>query len=1084
MHVLDGLSWPAGGRFPFNRAGAHVREVVWADLVASRSPLIVAGYSSIDRLVAFIADWTPTAPVDGQVRLLLGAEPFPTQRRSFASAELAFTAEVRRYWLDERGISLHLSAKVLHAIAELDAGRLTARFVHGRAGLHAKIYLADRAATVGSSNFTDAGLALQLEANARFEQANEPDRYRELATIAEHLWSLGQPWDSELRALLEALLRVVSWQEALARACAELLEGEWAQRYLGGLDGAGVTLWPSQRAGIAEALWIAENVGSVLVADATGSGKTRMGAHLVRAIRDRLWATGRVRRDLTVLVCPPAVADTWRDEAVACGLSISTVSHGLLSRAPRHGTRVEQREVHDAQILAVDEAHNFLNRDANRTQQVRESHADHVALFTATPINRGAGDLLHLVGLLGADNFEDATLAVLRRLERARTDQTLNPAEIEQLRSEIQRFTVRRTKTMLNRLVDREPNAYLHPDTGRVCRYPRHDSRIYPTGETVADEEAATVIRTTAHELVGVGQLERHLYVPAALRRDYTDGRWLQFRLTSTAGLAGHHVLSAMRSSRAALVEHLVGTAAVAERFGLDARFKTADTGNVIAKLERLTDEGPPRLTLDCPLPEWLTDPDRWRAICGEEQARYQMMLDSAAMISDARERAKASLLTRLAGQHPRVLAFDHHLVTLAVLQTMITTAPGCRVVVATGGSETARKEVTRLFERTSTARAVALCSDAMNEGLNLQGASAIVHLDLPTTLRVAEQRVGRVDRMDSPHDTIEAWWPDDGPAFATRANELLVQRAAESEQLLGSNLPVPAALAHRGQQQIDVREQIIETETAASEPWDGIRDALDPVRRLVDNDDALIARDVYERHRHPGERILARVSPVQAVRPWAFLAVAGTAHGAPRWLFLPTLTGPPVTDLNEISRTLTAHLGDDPPGGPLDDRAVELLARFLTAATNHERLLLPRRMQRALDQLTRTTSRWATAARQRGDETEAAVWQAVGRLTDIDPDGGPDPYLVAERWLQLVTPTLEHYRDTHRKVRYVLLADIDRELANTPLPVDQVTEAFGTLPVAAPLAERVTACILGVPTNDPDQPDRPPVSHRHHGSQ
>ena len=35
-----------------------------------------------------------------------------------------------------------------------------------------------------------------------------------------------------------------------------------------------------------------------------------------------------------------------------------------------------------------------------------------------------------------------------------------------------------------------------------------------------------------------------------------------------------------------------------------------------------------------------------------------------------------------------------------------------------------------------------------MNEGVNLQGASAIVHLDLPTTLRVAEQRV---DRMDSP---------------------------------------------------------------------------------------------------------------------------------------------------------------------------------------------------------------------------------------------------------------------------------------------------------------------------------------------
>ena len=77
-----------------------------------------------------------------------------------------------------------------------------------------------------------------------------------------------------------------------------------------------------------------------------------------------------------------------------------------------------------------------------------------------------------------------------------------------------------------------------------------------------------------------------------------------------------------------------------------------------------------------------------------------------------------------------------------------------------------------------------------MNDGLNLQGASAIVHLHLPTTLRVAQQRVGRVDRMDSRYDTIEAWWPGDGEAFATRANQLLAERAAESNSLLGSNLP------------------------------------------------------------------------------------------------------------------------------------------------------------------------------------------------------------------------------------------------------------------------------------------------------
>src|SRR4029078_9568367 len=92
-----------------------------------------------------------------------------------------------------------------------------------------------------------------------------------------------------------------------------------------------------------------------------------------------------------------------------------------------------------------------------------------------------------------------------------------------------------------------------------------------------------------------------------------------------------------------------------------------------------------------------------------------------------------------------------------------------------------------------SSSRGIALCSDAMNEGINLQGGSAVVQFDMPTTLRVAEQRVGRVDRMDSPHDRIEVFWPQDSPSFATRADDLLTARNEESAALLGSNLPIPS---------------------------------------------------------------------------------------------------------------------------------------------------------------------------------------------------------------------------------------------------------------------------------------------------
>jgi hypothetical protein len=268
-----------------------------------------------------------------------------------------------------------------------------------------------------------------------------------------------------------------------------------------------------------------------------------MGAHLVAAVRDRLLDTGRLRRDrdLTTLVCPPAVRETWQSEALISGVTIMPVSQGLLSRPDPAGPRIEAAHVARAQVLAVDEAHNFLSAHSNRTRHVRDSVADHVLLFTATPISRGALDLLSLVGLLGADNFDDGTLEVLEQLDRgARPDEALTDRQRDQLRHEIQQFTVRRTKSTLNDLVAQNEDAYRHPDSRRVCRYPVHEPRVYGTGETPSDEVAAEDIRAAAAQLLGVVQLGRRVRVPEALRHEVTDQQWLQTRLHAAKGLARH----------------------------------------------------------------------------------------------------------------------------------------------------------------------------------------------------------------------------------------------------------------------------------------------------------------------------------------------------------------------------------------------------------------------------------------------------------------------------------------------------------------------------------------------------------------
>ena len=129
--------------------------------------------------------------------------------------------------------------------------------------------------------------------------------------------------------LLEGLLSKVGWQEALARACAEILEGDWAPTVSGGSD---ASLWPSQEQGIAQSLWVLENVGSVLVADATGSGKTRTGAHLISALQDRNSRTSTRRDRQPILICPPTLEQPWKDELSAAGESVTVFSHGILGR--------------------------------------------------------------------------------------------------------------------------------------------------------------------------------------------------------------------------------------------------------------------------------------------------------------------------------------------------------------------------------------------------------------------------------------------------------------------------------------------------------------------------------------------------------------------------------------------------------------------------------------------------------------------------------------------------------------------------------------------------------------------------------
>ena len=1073
------LNLPAHERFPYNYGEHKVKPLIFGDLRRSRYPMIISGYTSLSMIIEFLAlchqDLERNPAAFETIQILIGNEPTPTQQASYRLQQHDLPQEIQRYWLEERGISIFLCAKVIVAIELIRSGKVQVRLRDYGRPLHAKMFKGDEAIASGSSNFSHSGLELQYEINHRYERTKEKKRFEETCQIAENYWQLGRDYRDDLITLLELLLSVVTWQEALARACAELLKGEWAQRYIRSQPyGDETALWLSQQQGIAHALWVIENVGSVLIADATGSGKTKTGAHLIRSVIRKLWETGKIQQEIPVLLCPPSVEDSWRTEVRGCGQNVEICSHGILSHSTDEKRQEVLKIIRRTQVLAVDEAHRFLNLDSNRTKFLFNNIADHVLLFTATPINKGPQDLIAIIDLLGADNFDDDILNTLSRIRRrhGRFDEKVSKAELEKIQRAIQRFTVRRTKTMLNRMIDANPEAYKDKH-GRLCRYPRHHSKTYlcDRPENEQDCQLAAQIRETASQLRGLIYLQKAIEVPEVFNG--TQEQYLESRLNSAAALVMYNVMASLRSSRACLLEHIHGTAQAKAWAAISAKVKTQDTGNIVAKLRQQAEQ-PPQQILTIEMPVWLKDGDEYQQACLEEIQRYEHIADLVRQMSPGRESAKVEHLIDLLCRHSIVIAFDKNLITLAALRDRIQQQSRCEVVVATGGSNIEKKRANQVCQLGSTESGViVLCSDAMSEGINLQQASAVVHLDMPTVVRVAEQRIGRIDRMDSPHLTIEVFLPKDREEFTLSSDQRFLSRVQFASEILGSNMPLPDELLA----DVNLPDIIAKLDEAegTDTPSDNLLDAFAPVRALVEGEQALIYQDIYHQMCDSDARVIAsvqaiatkRISVVAARRSWVFFAIAGTQWGAPRWVYLDSPEATPITDLEDVSQHLRNVLHEGVSNLPQEqmERAAKVLRDFLQQLRKTEELLLPRKKQRALQEMRIVLQVYREEAAICGDREREELVQKLLELTLPESDEPVDLGSIAERWLDLIRPVWYDQLIKRRRSGPLRLRDIQQVLIKQePLKTEHIKAGFSReLRFLKPLDERIVAAIVGV---------------------
>jgi hypothetical protein len=153
----------------------------------------------------------------------------------------------------------------------------------------------------------------------------------------------------------------------------------------------------------------------------------------------------------------------------------------------------------------------------------------------------------------------------------------------------------------------------------------------------------------------------------------------------------------------------------------------------------------------------------------------------------------RADMIANICAMHPRakIVAFAQFAETVSMLfrrlagvrRVAMLTSSGARVA---GGRLSRGEALSRFAPRALNARPPAsveqidllLSTDLLSEGVSLQDAEVVVHLDIPWTAARLEQRVGRVARMGSAHSTVNVYLIRP-PASAAELlqSELLIQR-------------------------------------------------------------------------------------------------------------------------------------------------------------------------------------------------------------------------------------------------------------------------------------------------------------------
>ena len=388
----------------------------------------------------------------GNFRLLLGAEPHSGEqlglRPGSGILKKSIRSDLELIPFDEKTLRL-----VEDTIAFLRREDVRVR-LYKKGFLHAKCWLfysdapesqglLDRfrplLAIVGSSNFTRPGFTSNLELNLvhkvllQESESNDPEAASTVAWLANE--QPGQELTADSRRLIKsevgarAIIDLEQWYENQWNEAVdfkdeliELLDAskfgtkEYTpyQVYMKALyeyfrddldrdmpapTRSAVELAEFQESAVKKARKILARYDGVMVADSVGLGKTWIGKKLLEDFAYHM-------RQKAVVICPAGLRPMWETELATAAIAATVLSQEELGRE-----EFDPSPWVDADVILLDESHNFRNRNAQRYGNIerilsanggrgRDGCRKKVILLTATPINNDLFDLYNQLSLI------------------------------------------------------------------------------------------------------------------------------------------------------------------------------------------------------------------------------------------------------------------------------------------------------------------------------------------------------------------------------------------------------------------------------------------------------------------------------------------------------------------------------------------------------------------------------------------------------------------------------------------------------------------------------------------------------------